>query len=88
MEKELSPLGYQLEERVDHLTDGLGNGRLANHVLEAEDHAKQLNESAAILDRYPLGQQNNVYRIFGHCRLLAVSHHHVWEDLFVYVFLI
>lgn len=51
MEKELGPLGDQLEDKVSHLTDGLGNGRLANHVLEAEDHAKQLNESAAILDR-------------------------------------
>lgn len=87
MEKELRPLGDQLEERVGHLTDGLGKDRLANHVLEAEDHAKQLNESAAILDRYPLRQQNNFYRIFGHCRFLAVSHHHVWEDL-VYVFVI
>lgn len=51
MEKELVPLGDQLEDKVRHLSDGLGNGRLANHVLEAEDHAKQLNESAAILDR-------------------------------------
>lgn len=52
METELGPLGDRLEDRVSHLTDGLGNGRLANHVLEAEDHAKQLNQSAAILDRY------------------------------------
>uniref|UniRef100_H3DG70 Laminin subunit alpha 2 n=1 Tax=Tetraodon nigroviridis TaxID=99883 RepID=H3DG70_TETNG len=52
MEKELGPLGDRLEVKVSHLTDGLGNGRLANHVLEAEDHAKQLNESAAILDRF------------------------------------
>lgn len=88
MKKELNPLGDQLEERVGHLTEGLGNGRLANHVLEAEDHAKQLNESAAILDRYPLRQQNNFYCIFDHCRLLTVSHHHVWEDLLVYVFVI
>lgn len=51
MEKELGPLGDQLEDKVSHLTDGLGDGRLANHVLEAEEHAKQLNESAAILDR-------------------------------------
>lgn len=51
MEIELGPLGDQLEDKVSHLTDGLGNGRLANHVLEAEEHAKQLNESAAILDR-------------------------------------
>lgn len=53
MEKELSPLGDQLADRVSHLADGLGNGRLANHVLEAEEHAQQLNDSAAILDRYP-----------------------------------
>ncbi|XP_029705872.1 LOW QUALITY PROTEIN: laminin subunit alpha-2 [Takifugu rubripes] len=50
MEKGLSPLGDQLEERVRHLADGLGNGRLANRVLEAEEHAQQLNDSAAILD--------------------------------------
>lgn len=53
MEKELSPLGDQLADRVSHLADGLGNGRLANRVLEAEEHAQQLNDSAAILDRYP-----------------------------------
>lgn len=53
MEKELSPLGDQLEARVSHLSEGLGNGRLANRVLEAEEHAQQLNDSAAILDRYP-----------------------------------
>lgn len=53
MEKELSPLGEQLEDRVSHLADGLGNGRLANRVLEAEEHAQLLNDSAAILDRYP-----------------------------------
>lgn len=51
MEKELGPLRDHLEDKVSHLTDGLGNGRLANQVLEAEDHAKQLNNSAAILDR-------------------------------------
>lgn len=60
MEKELGPLGEQLEDKVSHLTDGLGNGRLANHVLEAEDHAKQLNESAAILDGYANSHPNKV----------------------------
>lgn len=53
MEKELSPLGVQLGARVSHVAEGLGNGRLANRVLEAEEHAQQLNDSAAILDRYP-----------------------------------
>lgn len=53
MEKELSPLGEQLGDRVSHLAHGLGNGRLANRVLEAEEHAQLLNDSAAILDRYP-----------------------------------
>lgn len=50
MEGELGPLHDQLSDRVGHLTSGLSNGRLASHVLTAEDHAKQLNESAAILD--------------------------------------
>ncbi|XP_055362118.1 laminin subunit alpha-2 isoform X4 [Betta splendens] len=50
MERELDPLHDQLDDRVSHLTSGLSNGRLANHVLNAKEHAKQLNESAAILD--------------------------------------
>lgn len=50
MEKELGPLHRQLDGRVQHLTDGLSDGSLAQHVQEAEEHAKQLNNSAAILD--------------------------------------
>ncbi|XP_072218688.1 laminin subunit alpha-2 [Leuresthes tenuis] len=50
MGRELRPLHDQLDDKVRHLTDGLGDGKLANRVLDAEEHAKQLNESAAILD--------------------------------------
>uniref|UniRef100_A0A8C6UKU4 Basement membrane-specific heparan sulfate proteoglycan core protein n=1 Tax=Neogobius melanostomus TaxID=47308 RepID=A0A8C6UKU4_9GOBI len=50
MQAELDPLHGQLDAKVSRLTDGLGGGRLASHVTEAEDYAKQLNESAAILD--------------------------------------
>ncbi|KAM4522102.1 laminin subunit alpha-2 isoform 2-T2 [Odontesthes bonariensis] len=50
MGRELSPLHDQLDNKVRRLTDGLGDGGLANRVLDAEEHAKQLNESAAILD--------------------------------------
>ncbi|KAM8846710.1 LOW QUALITY PROTEIN: laminin subunit alpha-2 [Synchiropus picturatus] len=50
MGRELAPLHDQLDGRVRVLTDGLSDGRLANHVFDAEEHAKQLNESAAILD--------------------------------------
>ncbi|XP_076612601.1 laminin subunit alpha-2 [Chaetodon auriga] len=50
MGKELDPLHVQLGDKVSRLTDGLSDGSLANHVHDAEEHAKQLNESAAILD--------------------------------------
>lgn len=50
MERELGPLRDQLDDKVTHLTRGLSDGSLANHVHNAEEHAKQLNESAAILD--------------------------------------
>ncbi|XP_056283362.1 laminin subunit alpha-2 isoform X3 [Pseudoliparis swirei] len=50
MAGELGPLHDQLDDKVSHLTGGLGDGSLANHVHDAEEHAKQLNESAAILD--------------------------------------
>ncbi|XP_060907751.1 laminin subunit alpha-2 isoform X3 [Labrus mixtus] len=50
MGKELGPLHEQLDDKVSHLTDGLSDGSLANHVHDAEEHARQLNESAAILD--------------------------------------
>lgn len=50
MGRELNPLHDQLDEKVSHLTDGLSDGGLADHVHDAEEHAKQLNESAAILD--------------------------------------
>lgn len=50
METELGPLHDQLDDKVGHLTRGLSDGSLANHVRDAEEHAKQLNESAAILD--------------------------------------
>lgn len=51
MGNELGPLHDQLDEKVSRLTYGLSDGSLANHVHDAEEHAKQLNDSAAILDR-------------------------------------
>nr|XP_057947713.1 laminin subunit alpha-2 isoform X3 [Doryrhamphus excisus] len=50
MKRDLHPLHEQLDDKVRHLTDGLGGGSLAGRVRAAEDHARQLNESAAILD--------------------------------------
>ncbi|KAK2856042.1 hypothetical protein Q5P01_004777 [Channa striata] len=50
MERELGPLHDRLDDKVSHLTSGLSDGRLANRVRDAEDHAQQLNDSAAILD--------------------------------------
>ncbi|XP_040920198.1 laminin subunit alpha-2 isoform X4 [Toxotes jaculatrix] len=49
MERELGPLHDQLGDKVSRLTSGLDDS-LANQVHNAEEHAKQLNESAAILD--------------------------------------
>uniref|UniRef100_A0A7N8XYS2 Laminin subunit alpha-2 n=1 Tax=Mastacembelus armatus TaxID=205130 RepID=A0A7N8XYS2_9TELE len=46
----LGSLHNQLDDKVSHLTSGLSDGSLANHVYNAEEHAKQLSESAAILD--------------------------------------
>lgn len=51
MGKELNPLHDQLDDKVGRLTAGLSDGSLAIHVHDAEEHAKQLNESAALLDR-------------------------------------
>ncbi|KAM7367692.1 hypothetical protein PAMP_013975 [Pampus punctatissimus] len=50
MGRDLSPLHDQLDDKVIRLMDGLSDGSLANRVHDAEEHAKQLNESAAILD--------------------------------------
>uniref|UniRef100_A0A8C4I5M9 Basement membrane-specific heparan sulfate proteoglycan core protein n=1 Tax=Dicentrarchus labrax TaxID=13489 RepID=A0A8C4I5M9_DICLA len=50
MGKELGPLHDRLDDKVNRLTNGLSDGSLANHVHDAEEHANQLNESAAILD--------------------------------------
>ena len=55
MERELGPLHDRLETKVAHLTDGLSDGDLADHVGLAEGHAQQLNQSAAILDGYLRG---------------------------------
>lgn len=51
MGNELGLLNDRLDDKVNHLTNGLSDGGLADHVHDAEEHAKQLNESAAILDR-------------------------------------
>ncbi|XP_044232395.1 laminin subunit alpha-2 isoform X3 [Thunnus albacares] len=50
MGRELSPLHDQLDDKVSHLTNGLSDGGLDDRVHSAEEHAKQLKESAAILD--------------------------------------
>ncbi|XP_061563031.1 laminin subunit alpha-2 isoform X2 [Cololabis saira] len=50
MGRELSPLHNQLDRKVRRLTDGLSDGSLDNLVYDAEQHAKQLNESAVLLD--------------------------------------
>nr|XP_004550571.2 laminin subunit alpha-2 isoform X4 [Maylandia zebra] len=50
MASELGALHGRLDDRVSHLTYGLSDGRLAYRVQDAEEHAKQLNNSAAILD--------------------------------------
>ncbi|XP_061125977.1 laminin subunit alpha-2 isoform X2 [Syngnathus typhle] len=50
MRRDLGPLHDQLDDKVRDLTDGLSGGGLAHRVRAAEDHAQQLNESAAILD--------------------------------------
>lgn len=51
MEQELGTLDGQLQERVSGLSRGLSDGVLEYRVQSAEEHARQLNESAAILDR-------------------------------------
>lgn len=51
MELELGTLDGQLDEKVGGLTRGLSDGVLEYKVHLAEEHARQLNESAAILDR-------------------------------------
>lgn len=50
MGRELSPLHDQLDDKVSRLTNGLSDGGLDDRVHSAEEHAKQLKESAAILD--------------------------------------
>nr|XP_054604109.1 laminin subunit alpha-2 isoform X1 [Nothobranchius furzeri] len=50
MSRDLGPLRDQLEDKVQGLTDGLSGDNLAKQVDEAEEHARQLNESAALLD--------------------------------------
>uniref|UniRef100_A0A3Q4M2R1 Laminin subunit alpha-2 n=1 Tax=Neolamprologus brichardi TaxID=32507 RepID=A0A3Q4M2R1_NEOBR len=50
MASELGALHGRLDDRVSHLTYGLSDGRLAYRVQDAEEHARQLNDSAAILD--------------------------------------
>lgn len=50
MGRELDPLHKQLDKKVNRLTSGLRDGSLDAHVHDAEGHAKQLNDSAAILD--------------------------------------
>lgn len=51
MDQELGTLDGQLEEKVGSLTMGLSDGVLEYKVHLAEEHARQLNESAGILDR-------------------------------------
>lgn len=51
MEEELGTLDGQLHKKVGGLTRGLSDGVVEYKVQSAEEHARQLNESAAILDR-------------------------------------
>lgn len=51
MEQELGTLDGQLQEKVGGLARGLSDGVLEYKVHSAEEHARQLNESATILDR-------------------------------------
>lgn len=50
MGNELTPLHDKLDDKVRDLTDGLSDGHLAKKVHDAEEHARQLNDSAALLD--------------------------------------
>ncbi|XP_075893685.1 laminin subunit alpha-2 isoform X3 [Nelusetta ayraudi] len=50
MEEELGTLDGQLHKKVGGLTRGLSDGVVEYKVQSAEEHARQLNESAAILD--------------------------------------
>ncbi|XP_063079841.1 laminin subunit alpha-2 [Engraulis encrasicolus] len=58
MSRELGPLHDQLDYKVSRLTDGLSDNTLPELLLRAEDHAAQLNESAAILDGILAGAKN------------------------------
>lgn len=48
----ISPLSDELRDKIDDLSQDIKDRRLAEKVLEAENHAAQLNESSAILDGY------------------------------------
>ncbi|KAL6095758.1 lama2 [Pungitius sinensis] len=50
MTEELKPLHDDLDVKASHLSRGLRDGGLENHVQDAEQHAEQLSQSAAILD--------------------------------------
>uniref|UniRef100_A0A8C3JMR6 Laminin subunit alpha-2 n=1 Tax=Calidris pygmaea TaxID=425635 RepID=A0A8C3JMR6_9CHAR len=46
----IQPMSDQLKDKIDDLTQEIRDRMLAEKVLQAEDHAAQLNESSAILD--------------------------------------
>ncbi|KAM4693155.1 laminin subunit alpha-2 isoform 1-T1 [Discoglossus pictus] len=46
----LTPLAKELNEKINNLTDEIQNRELPHLVLQAENHAAQLNESSVILD--------------------------------------
>ncbi|XP_069052056.1 laminin subunit alpha-2 isoform X1 [Lepisosteus oculatus] len=50
IERDLGPLHDQLDYKVSELTKGLKEKNLPELILEAENHAAQLNDSSSILD--------------------------------------
>ncbi|XP_075453399.1 laminin subunit alpha-2 isoform X2 [Ascaphus truei] len=46
----LTPLAEKLNEKINNLREEIENRELPEQVLQAENHAAQLNESSAILD--------------------------------------
>lgn len=48
----ISPLSDELKDKIDDLSQDVKDRRLSEKVMEAENHAAQLNDSSAILDGY------------------------------------
>lgn len=48
----ISPLSDELKDKIDDLSQDIKDRRLPEKVLQAENHAAQLNDSSAKLDAY------------------------------------